>query len=540
MKKTLIVNQPYLPYPAKNEGNPSWFTLWENEKILFKFYTYLNFKEECIWYYCDMTRWMGKTITLEIEDAEMTEEDFETIQLSEKFPGYDEIYKNSGRPQFHFSFRRGILNDPNALFYYNGVYHMFVQHQPYTNEWGDWGEFCNFGWGHAISDDLVHWKELPDELIPDELGPAFSGTGLIDYKNVSGLKQGEFDPILIYYTAAGGKGIRTMHLKHTQCLVYSIDGGKSFHKYAGNPIVENIDVGNRDPKVMYHKSTGKWIMVIYTDTDEKYLFLTSDDLLHFTLSSEFKWENGEHECPNLFEIPVAGEDRNQLILSGVTGSYMAVDFDGASIQPLTKPRHINQGGSYYAAQNMLLPDGRLLSFYCYHAYTNSGFNNCIGIPNELSLYYNDGEYCLHTTPIREIEKLYVNRIQYTDIPADSKKDFPAFPLMDIEMTVNVEKSFDMEIHGVKIHIDGVDGELSVFPTTKGIEKATVRNPANCHLRLLIDRHLLCLYEENSHLIMPMQVKQSMNSKIILGGQKSHVSTMEIREMSGIWDENITK
>ena len=540
MKKQINVNKPFLPYPTNEKGTPIWFTLWEGDRILFKFYTFLNFREPVIWHYCDMTRWMGKILTLEIEMPEMTQEEFDTICPADTFPGYEEIYSNADRPQFHFTFRRGILNDPNALFYYNGVYHMFVQHQPYTNDWGDWQELCNFGWGHAVSTDLVHWKELPDEFIPDELGPAFSGTGFVDVDNVSGLQQGEDAPILIYFTAAGGKGIRTMHLKHTQCLAYSLDGGKTFQKYAGNPIVPNYDIGNRDPKVLYHKETGKWLMLIYTDNEEKYLILTSDDLFHFTLTSEYKWENGEHECPNMFEVPVEGENRKQMLLSGVTGTYMAVDFDGQKIYPLTQPRTIHQGGSYQAMQIMPLPDGRLLSFYCYHYNrVNAGFSNCIGVPNELSLYHEGDAYILHTTPIRELEQLYVRRNHYSAFSltvAEGEIHLPGAQLLDIELTVDAGQEFVLLVQGVSIRIDGRTSELSVSPTVKGTETTTVRDTKNCRLRLLSDRNLLCLYEENSHIIMPMQVHQVPSSDIVLRGDGAWIDTLEVRELSGIWPE----
>lgn len=540
MKKPITVDKPFLPYPTKEGGTPIWFTLWEGETILFKFYTFLNFREPEVWHYCDMNRWMGKTLTLEIESLDMTEAEFETIRLADSFPGYEEIYTSADRPQFHFTFRRGVLNDPNALFYYNGVYHMFVQHQPYTNDWGDWQELCNFGWGHAVSTDLVHWKELPDEFIPDELGPAFSGTGFVDEENVSGLRQGEFAPILIYFTAAGGKGIRTMHLKHTQCLAYSLDGGKTFQKHPGNPIVPNYDIGNRDPKVLYHEKTGKWLMIIYTDNEEKYLILTSDDLFHFTLISEYKWENGEHECPNMFEVPVVGENRKQMILNGVTGTYMAVDFDGRKIQPLTQPRTIHQGGSYQAMQIMPLPDGRQLSFYCYH-YNRSkaGFSNCVGVPNELSLYHEGDEYILHTTPIRELEQLYIRRECYSTLSMDTAGGeirVPGAPLLDIEMTVEAGREFEIIVQGVRVRLDGRTGELSVSPTSKGTETTWVRDSQNCRLRLLSDRNLLCLYEENSHIIMPMQVQQEPSDEILLRGKGSLVRTMEVRELSGIWPE----
>ena len=541
MKKQLLVDKSMLPYPTKEGGTPVWFTLWEGDRILFKFYTFLNFKTPEVWHYCDMTRWTGKTVTLEVECDGMTEEEFASLQLADTFPGYEEIYTNPLRPQLHFSFKRGILNDPNALFYCGGVYHMFLQHQPYTNDWGDWQELCNFGWGHAVSTDLCHWQELSDALWPDELGPAFSGTGLEDVHNVSGLQQGEQPPLLIYYTAAGGKGIRTMHLKHTQCLAYSVDGGRTFRKYAGNPIVPNYDIGNRDPKVFYHEKTGKWLMLLYTDHDEKYLILTSDDLLHFTLTSEYKWTNGEHECPNLFELPVEGENRRQMILSGVTGTYMAVEFDGTAIRSLSEPRSIHQGGSYQAMQLMPLPDGRQLSFYCYHYNReSSGFSNCCGVPNELTLYHENGTYYLHCWPMRELEHLYTSRTPMQEEYLDGWKTLACDELLDIELEADAGQRLELEVRGVRVTVDGKTGELTVPPVTVGGAARTVlRDPHRCHLRLLSDRGLLCLYEKNSHLIMPLQVDQTEDMTLRVYGRGAHVTGGEIRTLSSLWETEKT-
>ena len=540
MKKTMIVNKKFLPYPTNENGKPVFFTLWEDGEMLLQFYTYLNFREPEVWHCCDMTRWMGKTITLEIDMEDMTQEEFDSICLADTFPGYEDAYDHPERPQFHFSFLRGVLNDPNAMFYYDGVYHVFLQHQPYTNEWGDWKECCNFSWGHIVSTDLLHWKELPDGIIPDEMGPAFSGNGVVDTDNISGLKDGEHAPILLYYTAAGGKALRSMHLKHTQCLMYSTDGAKTFRKYEHNPIVQNFYLGNRDPKVFYHEKTGKWVMVIFHDADgNKYLVLTGDDLLHFELVSELDF--GERECPNLFEIEVQGENRKQLMFSGVHGIYMAVDFDGTNLIPQSPKRSINQGGVYQAMQLMSLPDGRLLSFYCYADYSRSaGFTNCMGIPNELTLYHEGDEYILHTWPLKEIEKLYEKRDKYTDIVLKEQESpvcIPGYELMDIELTLEVDTCFEMMIHGVKVQLDGVAKELTISPAGNGREKTILKDTSSCHLRIFSDRGLMCLYEANNHVIMPMQVSQSRMGHIEMIGSNVRVHSMEVRKMQSIWRQS---
>ena len=147
-------------------------------------------------------------------------------------------------------------------------------------------------------------------------------------------------------------------------------------------------------------------MVIFHDAaGNKYLVLTGDDLIHWELVSELEF--GERECPNLFELEVQGENRKQMMFSGVHGLYMAVEFDGRNIIPVSPRRSINQGGIHQAMQLMPLPDGRQLSFYCRGAYSRTGgFSNCLGVPNEVTLYHEGDEYILHMWPMKEIEQLH--------------------------------------------------------------------------------------------------------------------------------------
>jgi fructan beta-fructosidase len=125
--------------------------------------------------------------------------------------------KNNLRAKYHFSPEQNWMNDPNGLFYYDGIYHLSFQYNPYGNYWG------NMSWGHAISYDLVHWTELDVVLYPDELGTIYSGNAVVDVNNTSGLKQNYHDPIIYIYTYCGKNG-PNKNLKFTQGLSYSIDG----------------------------------------------------------------------------------------------------------------------------------------------------------------------------------------------------------------------------------------------------------------------------------------------------------------------------
>ncbi len=192
------------------------------------------------------------------------------------------------RAQFHFSPRRGWNNDPNGLVYAQGEYHLYFQHNPYGWSWG------NMHWGHAVSPDLVHWRELPIAIYPRRFGDwAFSGSAVVDRANTSGWKHGENDLLVAAYTSTG----------RGECIVYSNDRGRTWTEFAGNPVVKHQ---GRDPRLLWHEPTKRWVMAVYDESDGKrwIAFYTSSDLKTWTFRSRIE---GFFECPDLFELPVDGD-----------------------------------------------------------------------------------------------------------------------------------------------------------------------------------------------------------------------------------------
>jgi fructan beta-fructosidase len=149
------------------------------------------------------------------------------------------------RPQIHFTPAQNWMNDPNGMVYVDGVYHLFYQYNPQGNDWG------NMSWGHATSNDLIHWSEQPVALTRDELGDIFSGSAVIDKDNTAGF--GANAMVALYTSASGAQ---------QQSLAYSTDGGKSFKRFAQNPVIKNDDDNLRDPKVFWHEPTKKWVMAL--------------------------------------------------------------------------------------------------------------------------------------------------------------------------------------------------------------------------------------------------------------------------------------
>lgn len=214
-------------------------------------------------------------------------------------PAYDQPY----RPQFHFSPREHWTNDPNGLVYFEGEYHLFFQYNPFGDEWG------HMSWGHAVSRDLLHWKQLP-VAIPESNGiMIFTGSTVIDERNTSGFCKGGKPCMVAIYTGHTPEGQGHLALQ-TQNLAYSNDRGRTWTKYVGNPVL-NLHMSDfRDPKVFWSRQGKKWVMVISLPNDHKVRFYGSGDLKTWHMLSEFGpagSTGGQWECPELFELPVQGE-----------------------------------------------------------------------------------------------------------------------------------------------------------------------------------------------------------------------------------------
>ena len=251
-----------------------------NDKLIHQFEIEIASADTAdFWVFLDISAFQGETLHLILEANEAESLPVLYVEQSDEIRDASTLYKEERRPQFHFSSRRGWLNDPNGLVYYDGTYHLFYQHNPYGTQWG------NMHWGHAVSRDLVHWTEVDIALYPDDMGTMFSGSGIVDAENTSGLRTGADAPLVLLYTAAGGTSARSKGQRFTQCLAYSNDGGKTWSKYDGNPVFDHIVGENRDPKIVWHEPTRQWIMALYLE-DQQFTLLGSPDLKQWTRLSD--------------------------------------------------------------------------------------------------------------------------------------------------------------------------------------------------------------------------------------------------------------
>jgi len=254
------------------------------------------------------------------------------------------------RPQAHFTPEINWMNDPNGLVFHNGEYHLFYQYNPAGNSWG------HMSWGHAVSRDLTHWKHLPLAISEEDGIMAFSGCCVVDHNKTSGFGTGSSPPMVAVYTGHG-------HGRQVQNLAYSNDDGRTWTKYAGNPVLDVNNPNFRDPKVFWHAATKRWVMVVSLANEKVLVFYASKDLKDWKELSRFgpagvvgkpNWE-----CPDLFELPVENEDGKKLwvlevdmgsgsVAGGSGGEYFVGHFDGTEFTAVQNAQWVDFGRDFYA------------------------------------------------------------------------------------------------------------------------------------------------------------------------------------------------
>ncbi len=399
-KKVFKIKEKYLIFPISNKVKKHKVWVSEEDKVLYdldlrlsqdyEYLTWLNVEQK-----------VGKEITFSCEEMGVCD----LIYQSKDLP--NDLYEEKYRPYFHFTPSRGWVNDPNGLFFANGKYHIFYQHNPYDVRWG------NMHWGHSCSEDLFSWKDEGEALFPDENGTMFSGCAIYDKNNVTGLGTKENPPSLLYYTCAGGDNSISSGKKFTVCIAYSIDG-INYVKYDKNPVVENIVFGNRDPKVVWCEEYNKWIMVLFLQPFE-FAFLSSTNLIDWKQESVIDLPT-MNECPDFFPLEDTGK---WVFLSGAdfwgdksVGKYVIGDFDGNKMSNLEGPYLIDLGREFYSLQTFdndrlnrrILLGWRTRNFFVPEV-NKMPFNGEYSIPTTLTSCYIDGKLRIKRYPVEEFFNL---------------------------------------------------------------------------------------------------------------------------------------
>lgn len=361
--RRLRIDQSFLLFPINNESLSRRVRVVKNGRVLRSFTASLGLPAQW-WAHLDVSAWSGQTLTLSLEPDDSPPtwlgtvlgrgasesnagELVAAIRTSAEIWSPETLYKEPLRPAFHFTSKRGWINDPNGLMYYAGKYHLFFQHNPYGVRLG------NMHWGHAVSTDLVHWKELPIALYPrGEEDFPFSGSGVVDHENTSGWGNSGRPAMVIAFTSAG----------RGECIAYSQDEGATWKEFESNPVIKH---NGRDPRLLWHPQTRQWVMAVYSErpgadaaTPRRGIaFHTSADLKSWR---ERSWIEGYYECPDLFALPVDGDaNRTKWVLSCAPGYYCIGEFDGSRFIP-EGPRLPGPAGGDSNAQGMLAPPFPLL------------------------------------------------------------------------------------------------------------------------------------------------------------------------------------
>lgn len=485
------------------------------------------------WAPLDVSDWRGKQVVLRVDKLHEDSAALTSIEQSDALKDAGDLYHERLRGQFHFSPRRGWNNDPNGCVFYNGEYHLFFQHNPYG--WG-WG---NMHWGHAVSKDLVHWKELGDQLWPDAMGPMFSGSAVVDWKNSSGFgnvaagKDGQ-PPLVLFYTAAGNPTV--------QCLAYSNDG-RTFTKYAGNPIVKQITGGNRDPKVIWHEPTKRWVMVLYVELAGKHTihFFTSENLKDWKLASI---TDGFFECPDFFELPVNGDaSRKKWVLLGASSEYRVGTFDGEKFVSESPKLPGHRGKGFYAAQSFSdVPDGRRLFIGWFQTETKGmPFNQSMTVPLELGLIQTDDGPRLTFAPAKELAKLRAKTHKFEPLmlkPGD-KNPLDAMRAELLEVQVEFEPGDAREvvfnIRDVMVEYDTQKQELSVA----GHRASAPLRDGKQHITILCDRMGTEVFASDGLCYVPMPYNTNpVNLRCFLEtrGGAAKITSLEVHELRSAWSK----
>jgi sucrose-6-phosphate hydrolase SacC (GH32 family) len=516
----------YLNIPIKNGAPKRGVTLLVDGKPVVRNDIELADGEPDWWAPMDIGAWLGKKLTLRVDQLHEDSQALSSVAPSNEIKDSGDLYAEPLRGQFHFSPKRGWNNDPNGMVYYHGEWHLFFQHNPYG--WG-WG---NMHWSHAVSKDLVHWEELGPKLLPDDMGPMFSGGAVVDWDNTSGFGKDGKPPMVLFYTAAGNPTV--------QGMAYSTDG-RTFTKYAGNPILKQITPGNRDPKVVWHEPTGRWVMVLWVEVDgvNTMQFFTSPNLKDWTFTSR---TDGFFECPEFFEAPVDGDESKQKwVLLGASSDYRIGSFDGKSFTAETPMLPGQRGRDFYAAQAFTnAPDDRDILIGWWRTETKGmPFNQSMSLPLELKLKSTPAGPRMTFAPVKELEAL---RVKTHALGKLSLKPGDANPLADIqaeliELRAVLEPGDANEVvftlRGAKIVYDAGKQEIVV----EGHRAPALMRDGRMDLIVYVDRIGVEAFADGGMSFVPVprnaDPKDSSLSIEAKGGT-AKVASLDVYELRSIW------
>jgi fructan beta-fructosidase len=368
-----------------------------------------------------------------------------------------ELYHEMYRPQVHFSPKEKWVNDPNGMVYYKGIYHLFFQYYPDSTVWGP------MHWGHATSKDLIHWQQQPIALYPDSLGYIFSGSAVVDIHNTSGLGKNGQIPLIAIFTSHDPIGQKQhTNTYENESMAYSIDGGKTWTKYPGNPVLKNPGITDfRDPKVMWYEPKKKWVMTLATK--DRVTFFSSPDLKNWKKESDFGKEFGAHggvwECPDLFSLDDNGKKIWVLLVNlnpggpnkGSATQYFIGSFDGNTFKPFsTETKWLDYGPDEYAGITWSNTGNRkiFIGWMSNWMYANQvptvKWRNAMTIPRELHIKHVAKDMYVASEPVSELSKIQSGEITSENFTVTKTVDLSSLTKKDVTLPCHI----NLDLQGV--------------------------------------------------------------------------------------------
>ena len=436
------------------------------------------------------------------------------------------------RPSYHHTPAYGWMNDPNGMFYKDGVYHLYFQYNPYGSMWG------NMHWGHSTSTDLVNWKNEGVAIAPDAIGTIFSGSCVVDHNNTSGFGEGA---VVAFYTSAKQTPWGDCQ---TQSMAYSLDNGKTFIKYENNPILTSSEKDFRDPKVFWYAPKEHWVMMLAVGQHME--IYSSKNLKDWTKESEFGEGHGCHggvwECPDLVELPVEGTKEKKWVLicninpggpfGGSATQYFVGDFDGSTFTNNypEETKWMDYGKDHYATVTWNnAPDGRCIAigWMSNWQYANNvptlQYRSANTIARDLSLFKQDGSIFLKSEPCKEMLEARKDGRQIKTVNVAKAETISLSPQSDngayeVELSINPGKSKEVSFvlsngKGEKVLMTydvvkktfAIDrtksGEVSFSKDFPAVTEMPVSKSKELKLRLFVDKSSIEAFVDNGKFVM---------------------------------------
>ena len=375
-----------------------------------------------------LSAYKGQHISIDIQGVPENALCWKELKMSDSF---DMTNKEKFRPVYHHTPAYGWMNDPNGMFYKDGVYHLYFQWNPYSSVWG------NMHWGHSTSTDLMHWKFEGCAIVPDAWGAIFSGSCVVDHENTAGFGK---EAVVAFYTSAKSTPWGDIQM---QSMAYSLDNGKTFTKYEGNPILTSSEKDFRDPKVFWYAPGKHWVMILAVGQHME--IYSSVNLKEWKKESEFGAMQGAHggvwECPDLVEIPVEGTREKKWVLicnlnpggpfGGSAAQYFVGSFDGKKFvnESPTQTKWMDWGKDNYATVTWNnAPDGRCiaLGWMSNWQYANNvptrQYRSANTLARDLTLYREGQELYLKSTPSVEVKKARGKKVSIPSFRVSEKHE----------------------------------------------------------------------------------------------------------------------